>query len=155
MLRKPEYYTSRKRLNDIVSLAFRQPNAESHCSQMHGYALTFEFIFAAQTLDANNWVIDFGGMKSIANEIQNRFDHKTIITSAELQNEHFARLIADKVIVPTIRDSFSMELLAQEVAEIAIINLEDDRVALVECVVYENGKNAASANYIPHWYDDV
>ena len=46
-----------------LSCAFRQPNAtHSHCSLLHGYALSFKFVFGAQELDNKNWAVDFGDL---------------------------------------------------------------------------------------------
>ena len=60
------------------SCAFRQHKAQSHCKFLHGYALSFKFIFEADELDARNWVVDFGSLKSLKGWLENTFDHKTI-----------------------------------------------------------------------------
>src|SRR4051812_23270084 len=46
-----------------LSAAFRQHPADSHCNQLHGYALEVSACFEADSLDHRNWVIDFGGLK--------------------------------------------------------------------------------------------
>ena len=47
-----------------ISCAFRQWRAtHSHCSKIHGYALSVTMVFEANTLDDRNWVMDFGGFK--------------------------------------------------------------------------------------------
>lgn len=59
-----------------LSCCFRQPNAtDSHCSLIHGYALSFRFVFAAQHLDDKNWVQDFGGLKDLKEWLKDNFDH--------------------------------------------------------------------------------
>lgn len=58
-----------------LSCAFRQPNADSHCSYIHGYALAFKFTFEASELDDRNWVQDFGGLKELKDWLESMFDH--------------------------------------------------------------------------------
>lgn len=48
-----------------LSCAFRQWKADSHCKYIHGYALAFKFKFETDTLDSNNWVVDFGNLKEL------------------------------------------------------------------------------------------
>jgi 6-pyruvoyltetrahydropterin/6-carboxytetrahydropterin synthase len=62
-----------------LSACFRQPGATSHCKDWHGYALAFTFEFAARTLDANDWVIDFGSLKPLKEWLVDMFDHKMLI----------------------------------------------------------------------------
>ena len=58
-----------------LSCAFRQPNADSHCKYIHGYSLSFNFVFTCLHLDENNWVVDFGSLKSLKNWLQETFDN--------------------------------------------------------------------------------
>ena len=48
-----------------LSCCFRQWQADSHCSYLHGYSLGFRFTFETNELDKRNWVYDFGGCKWI------------------------------------------------------------------------------------------
>lgn len=61
------------------SCCFRQWRAKSHCKFLHGYPLAFEFIFEAEELDDRNWVVDFGGLKSLKAQLEEYFDHKTLV----------------------------------------------------------------------------
>ncbi len=56
-------YISTKTYNQIAPVAYRQWKADSHCNNIHGYALSFHFEFESDTLDARNWVMDFGGLR--------------------------------------------------------------------------------------------
>lgn len=47
-------YISTKTYRQIGSVAYRQWRADSHCHNLHGYALSFHFEFEADTLDARN-----------------------------------------------------------------------------------------------------
>lgn len=70
---------------ELGSCAFRQPNAasdrtdagenSSRCSYVHGYKLTAKFWFSCNELDNKNWVVDFGGLKTLKYLLQKQFDH--------------------------------------------------------------------------------
>lgn len=62
-----------------LSCAFRQWKAESHCKFLHGYALSFKFIFGSDELDSTNWVVNFGDLKELKKSLEDLFDHKTVI----------------------------------------------------------------------------
>lgn len=62
-----------------LSACFRQHKARSHCRFLHGYALSFKLVFAADELDENNWVIDFGGLKTVKAWLCDTFDHKMLV----------------------------------------------------------------------------
>ena len=64
-----------------LSACFRQWRAKSHCRDPHGYPLSFKLVFGAQTLDDNNWVIDFGGLKPIKQWLVDNFDHRTVMAA--------------------------------------------------------------------------
>jgi 6-pyruvoyltetrahydropterin/6-carboxytetrahydropterin synthase len=61
------------------SVCFRQWRAESHCKYLHGYALQVSLTFGSDSLDARNWVIDFGGFKDLFSDLEKVFDHTLII----------------------------------------------------------------------------
>lgn len=62
-----------------LSACFRQHLAETHCRFLHGYPLAFTLVFRAETLDANNWVINFGGLKQVKAFLINAFDHRIVV----------------------------------------------------------------------------
>jgi len=62
-----------------LSACFRQWRATSHCRFLHGYALAFKFVFESDTLDHNNWVINFGGLKPLKQWLMVTFDHKLVV----------------------------------------------------------------------------
>ncbi len=69
---------STKAWTAVVSAAFRQWRAASHCNQVHGYALEFRVKFEADVLDERNWVVDFGNLKQIKAWLEEEFDHRTM-----------------------------------------------------------------------------
>lgn len=103
-----------------LSATFRQWRATSHCNQLHGYALAFEFIFEADELDERNWVVDFGGLADLKRELQKTFDHKLVVASDDPERgrlEYLSQIgVADLVIVPDVGCERFAEL-AYEIAE--------------------------------------
>lgn len=61
------------------AVAYRQWRAESHCRLLHGYALSFHFEFEADDLDARNWVCDFGGFRTLKENLDSWFDHTCLV----------------------------------------------------------------------------
>lgn len=87
-----------------LSAAFRQYLADSHCHYVHGYALQVKLMFQANMLDARNWVVDFGSLKSLKQILEDTFDHKTLVAYDDPEMEWFQeghkRGIIDLVVVP-------------------------------------------------------
>lgn len=76
-----------------LSCSFRQPNAtHSHCSLIHGYALSFKFIFVAQDLDDKNWAVDFGGLKELKAWLKDNFDHVLAVDHADPRKDELLQL---------------------------------------------------------------
>ena len=130
-----------------ISCAFRQWEAESHCRFIHGYALAFEFCFAAEELDVRNWVVDFGGLKGLKAILEDTFDHKLVVAEDDPQLNYFKQGeelgVLDLVIVP----AGGCEKFAQMVYEVTEQWLLDagfaPRCRLVSVQVKEHGANSA------------
>lgn len=71
-----------------LSACFRQHRAISHCRFLHGYAMGFKFVFEADTLDGNNWVIDFGSLKPLKQWLVDTFDHKLLVAKDDPAMHH-------------------------------------------------------------------
>ena len=129
------------------SCAFRQHRAESHCRLLHGYALAFDFVFEATELDVRNWVVDFGGLKSLKGILEDTFDHKTIVAEDDPNlawfSEGYRLGVLDLVVVPAA----GCEMFAQMVYEVTEQWLKDagygGRVTLRSVRVSEHGSNSA------------
>jgi 6-pyruvoyltetrahydropterin/6-carboxytetrahydropterin synthase len=72
-------YISTKTYKQIGPVAYRQWKADSHCNLVHGYALSFHFEFESDTLDARNWVMDFGGLRPLKDKLEEWFDHTLLV----------------------------------------------------------------------------
>lgn len=85
-------YISTKTYKQIAPVAYRQWRADSHCNLIHGYALTFHFEFEAETLDARNWVMDFGGLRPLKEFLEDHFDHCLLLAQDDPNYEDIKRL---------------------------------------------------------------
>lgn len=131
-----------------ISCAFRQWRAtHSHCSKIHGYALSVTMVFEANTLDDRNWVMDFGGFKQIKQEIMDTFDHKLVVAADDPMLDAFKNLhaldVADVVILPKVGCEAFAQFIAQAMVEPMIKKGFSDRVKLVSVEVREHGANSA------------
>lgn len=76
-----------------LSACFRQWKAKSHCRFLHGYPLSFKFVFGCEDNDLlEDWVIDFGGLKEVKLWLCNTFDHKLLIAEDDPQRERLEAL---------------------------------------------------------------
>lgn len=76
-----------------LSCAFRQWRANhSHCQLLHGYALGFKFVFAADSLDERGWIMDFGALKELKAALVQTFDHTTVIAGDDPELHRFKQL---------------------------------------------------------------
>lgn len=85
-------YISTKTYKQIGPVAYRQWKADSHCNLIHGYALSFHFEFESDTLDARNWVVDFGGLKPLKGMLEDWFDHTLLVAADDPKREHLLKL---------------------------------------------------------------
>ena len=130
-----------------LSCAFRQWRAKSHCNKLHGYALSFSFVFEANELDERNWVVDFGGLKVLKAALQDTFDHKTAVATDDPLLAQFRQLhnlgAIDLVRFPAV----GCEAFAELAYGMAVNTLNElgygGRVRVVSCEVREHGANSA------------
>ena len=130
-----------------LSCAFRQPNAShSHCSLIHGYALSFKFTFSCTELDDKNWVQDFGGLKDLKDWLETQFDHTL---AADVNDPKLSDLqeLEDRGLVDLIvMDGVGCEKFAEHAlvfADEMVYNASEGRVSCIECEVREHGANSA------------
>ena len=130
-----------------LSAAFRQWRADSHCRFMHGYSLEFEFVFGANELDENNWVVDFGGLKHLETWLRLNFDHKTLVALDDPMFSVFEEMNEREAIDMVTVEATGCEMFAKMAMEYAselIQQIYGDR-CWVDCVtVREHGANSAT-----------
>ena len=134
-----------------LSCVFRQHRADSHCNQLHGYALSFQFEFAAEELDSRNWVQDFGGLKQVKQWLHDNFDHSVLVAEDDPHLDILQALEEDfslaKVIqVPAVGCEAFAEFAGSRVGHM-VWNQSGGRVWLARCTVAEHAGNSAGVAY--------
>jgi 6-pyruvoyltetrahydropterin/6-carboxytetrahydropterin synthase len=147
------YYVVKKFGPDIgLSTCFRQWKAESHCHFLHGYSLGFTFSFTCDVLDDNGWVIDFGGLKGLREEMVNTFDHHLCVASDDPELDYFMTLDRnDLVMVSMFFDGVGVEKFARYMYNRAEeflndhfkIDVENRGLRVISCECSEHGANSA------------
>lgn len=130
-----------------LSACFRQWRAESHCNQLHGYALAFRFVFEATHLDDRNWVVDFGGLAPLKRELQTWFDHKLVVAVDDPALEDILALKRKGIADVVILDAVGCEKFAEMAWGMANTYLIDagisSRIKVKEVECREHGANSA------------
>jgi len=62
------------------------------CCAIHGYALSFHFEFACETLDARNWVVDFGSLRPLKEFLKQSFDHTFLVAQDDPHKDKIIEL---------------------------------------------------------------
>jgi 6-pyruvoyltetrahydropterin/6-carboxytetrahydropterin synthase len=131
-----------------LSCCFRQPLAQSHCRVLHGYALSFTIVFMSDTLNENNWVIDFGSLKPIKEWLTYMYDHTTVIAENDPMLDTFVELNDKGIIDLRIAETVGCEAFARDTFEfvrdwLASLELKNN-VWVSSVTVREHGANAAT-----------
>jgi 6-pyruvoyltetrahydropterin/6-carboxytetrahydropterin synthase len=130
------------------SICYRQWRSDSHCSKLHGYALGFSFEFQSETLDVRNWVVDFGGLKSLKSKLDDWFDHTCLVALDDpefstFENLHKLGIIKMVAVEKTGCEGIS-EFLRDYITDIWLKeNGYSDRVKLRKVEVRETASNSA------------
>ena len=135
-----------------LSCCFRQWRATSHCRFLHGYALSVHIEFEARQLDANNWVVDFGGLKDFKEALQVHFDHKLVVALDDPEIEALSRLANRGLAQVVVLQNVGCEAFAEFIADMAEAWLKlhygsdpaSRRVRVRHVEVREHGANSAS-----------
>ena len=139
-------FTSTK-IIPLGSCAFRQPYATSHCRYIHGYRLQAKFWFACNSLDKNNWVVDFGSLKPLKNILEEQFDHTTIVWTEDPDLQTFIELNKKNIIdLRIMKEGVGIEMFAKYCGDKAnefIRNLTSNRCWVEKVEVWEHEQNSA------------
>ena len=141
------YYSTKTYGHNIgLSAVFRQPKAHSHCKFLHGYSLAFKFTFGASNLDERNWVVDFGGLKTLKKWLEDSFDHKLVLDRDDPMMYKFAELENAGLAEITVLDGVGVEKFAEHAYEFAsnlVKEMSQGRCWVVSCECAEHGANSA------------
>lgn len=131
----------------LGSCAFRQPRADSHCKFLHGYRLQAKFYFACNELDHKNWVVDFGGLKGLKRDLENIFDHKTVVWSQDPEIDTFHLLERKGMIeLVTLEQGVGIERFAElccNMADKYVREMTENRCWCEKVEVWEHEQNSA------------
>lgn len=141
-------YISTKTYTQIGPVAYRQWRADSHCKFVHGYALSFHFEFESDTLDARNWVMDFGGLRPLKDKLEEWFDHTLLVAEDDPHKDLLLKLGEAGIAKITMVAKTGCEGLADFLYEyINTILLpqfgEDNRIWCCKVEVRETNSNMA------------
>ena len=143
------------KLFDGFSCVFRQWKAKNtHCRFMHGYGVSFRVWFEG-SLDARNWVWDFGGMKRAQTKIDGMspkawmdymFDHTILVAKDDpmlnlindLEHNQIAQV---RVVEATGAEKFA-EFIFSKLNKF-VQTETDGRVRVAKVEFMEHGKNTA------------
>ena len=106
-------FVSTKTYNQIGPVAYRQWKSDSHCNLIHGYALSFYFEFEADTLDARNWVMDYGCLKPLKQSLEDWFDHTCLVATDDPEYNTFKALHEKRLIKMVEVEKTGCEGIAQ------------------------------------------
>jgi len=131
----------------LGSTAFRQPYATSHCRFIHGYRLKAKFWFTCNTLDKNNWVVDFGGLKQLKSTLEEQFDHTMVVWQEDPELQTFIELNKKGIIdLRIMKDGVGIEKFAQyclEKGDEVIRTITNGRCWVERVEVWEHEDNSA------------
>jgi 6-pyruvoyltetrahydropterin/6-carboxytetrahydropterin synthase len=99
---------------------------QGKCEQMHGHNYRVRIYAGSESLDHAGLVVDFAELKAAMQQVIGKFDHR-------LLNE----------IPPFDRMAPSLELMAQHIAEEVAKQIDDERVRITACQVWETERNCA------------
>ena len=109
---KPYTYVSTKEYHNAFPCAYRQWKADSHCNKIHGYAFSMKFYFGTDTLDARNWVADYGGLKELKTFLEDKFDHTLLVAHDDPEIDMFLDLQRKKLAKLTVLPRLGCEGIA-------------------------------------------
>ncbi len=140
--------TCRKVYADIP-FAHRQHKHDGHCSLIHGHNWTFALTFGCHERDENGFVIDFGKLRFIRNELESRFDHACVFAEDDPLRETIVQAAPEAFKVYVVPNC-SSEGLCEHVfdwVDQEVRAQTEGRVFLVGVEVLEDQRNSAA--YFP------
>lgn len=129
-----------------LSCAFRQWRASSHCRLLHGYALSFKFVFGNENLDERGWVVDFGGLSILRKKLENAFDHKTAVAADDPMSGTLRMLEkAGALDLTVFEKGVGCERFAEYAYYLAVDALKEAGISasVISCECREHGANSA------------
>ena len=145
--------TCTKRYDDFPA-AHRQPNHDGHCALIHGHNWSFEFEFVASALDECGFVVDFGKLKWLKDELSVMFDHTLLLNETDPKRGVIEAALAsfgihNVVVVPDCSCEGLAQLLIERITRrLAGVWFGGRAVAVKRVTVFEDGKNSATVDTV-------
>lgn len=139
-------YTSTKYFKEIGPCAYRNWRSDTDCYLLHGYDRSFKFVFGATHLDKQGFVVDFGGLKEVKRQLEDWFDHTTILQADDPLINVFREIERKGHLKLKTFPLISCEGLAEYVGEYVdhmIRKYTDNRAFVITCEMIEAEKNSA------------
>lgn len=162
-------YTSTKEYVDAFPVAYRQWRADSKpgkipgCNYIHGYAFSMKFFFGTNDLDVRNWVVDYGGLGSLKEVLQEQFDHTLLVSQddphLDWYKEAERRGIAKLTILPMLGCEGLADQLYRFVNGVYLPDYcgqsESERIWCYRVEVRETQSNMAFREGHREWNEDL
>ena len=118
------------------------------CCAIHGYAMGFYFEFECETLDARNWVVDFGSFRTFKEFLKESFDHTMLVAEDDPEFKTFEELhnkgLAKMVVVEATGCEALSKYLHDYLNEIWLLeNYPDGNIRCRKVEIYETPSNSA------------
>lgn len=85
-----------------------------NCKFPHGHTRSVEMVFCAETLDANDMVIDFKAIKQMVEGFLQRFDHSLCVNTEDPNYEAFVAAYGERII-PFSQEDPTSEVMARTI----------------------------------------
>ncbi len=133
-----------------VPLSHRQPRHPGRCSRVHGHSWTITLTFAADQLDENGFVVDFGELHYLADWIDEHLDHATLLSATDPRLPDLQALAADGLLKIHLVENASCEGIARHLHQTFAPLVRENtsgRARLLAVELHEDSRN--SARYAP------
>jgi 6-pyruvoyltetrahydropterin/6-carboxytetrahydropterin synthase len=128
--------------------AHRAHNHNGHCALIHGHNWQFDITFKADETDENGFVIDFGKLKPLKDDLARIFDHTLLINNTDPLARSIRSFLNDHHL-QNVRmvDDCSCEGIAKLVYELTAAWVKEQtagRVTVATVTIWESDNNYAT-----------
>lgn len=126
-----------------IPFGHRQPQHGGHCRFIHGHNWSFTFTFAADELDENGFVLDFGQLKWLQGWLHETFDHAMVFADSDEMGRAMVAAFPQ-----AFKARFLSDVSAEGIAQYALqyvnnvlTNTYDRNVRAIRVTLHEDSKN--------------
>lgn len=151
----PAGYTCSKQF-DGYPCCHRQWRHPGHCRFVHGYSRSFSVWFAATSLDACGFVVDFSSLRPLEAQLREQFDHTFLVNADDPLLAQWRDLHAQGALDLRVMENVGMEASARLVwtwANALLKERDHGRSCCWRVEARENRANGASYEALPEWFN--